>query len=200
ALAALAWRRLDDRSWAPPHRESAAVLLVTALAAVYAAVNYASVEGWWLERLRNDFVWAARPAGLLALAAVATALLPVAVLAGGIRARRVFLIDAGALFLILSLVTLRHYVRIAPLWAILTFLGAIFLGLALGLERWLSRGAGKERNGFTAEPLFADETKARLLQAIPVAVTLQPETPPPPEKGFTPGGGSFGGGGASERF
>ncbi|HQR45902.1 MAG TPA: hypothetical protein PK598_07795, partial [Thermoanaerobaculia bacterium] len=86
------------------------------------------------------------------------------------------------------------------LWSILTFLVAFFLGLALGLERWLSRGAGKERNGFTAEPLFADETKARLLQAIPVAVTLQPETPPPPEKGFTPGGGSFGGGGASERF
>jgi uncharacterized membrane protein YgcG len=130
----------------------------------------------------------------------ATALLPVAVLAWGIRTRRVFLIDTGALFLVLSAVTLRHYVRVAPLWAVLAGAGAILLGVALALERWLSRGAGKERGGFTAEPLFSDESKARLLQTIPVAATLGPEATGPPEKAFTPGGGSFGGGGASERF
>ncbi|HUM03726.1 MAG TPA: hypothetical protein VL084_15670 [Thermoanaerobaculia bacterium] len=199
-MAALAWRRLDERSWPPPHRESAAVLLVVALAALYAATNYWSVETWWIERFRRDFSWAEPPRAGLAAALAATALMPAALLAWGIRTRRTLLIDAGALFVILSAVTLRHYVRIAPLWAVLAGAGAILLGFALGLERWLARGAEKERGGFTAEPLFSDETKARLLQAIPVAATLQPEAPPPPEKGFTPGGGSFGGGGASERF
>ncbi len=199
-LAALARRRLDERSWPPPHRESVATLLVVALAAVYAATNFWSVETWSIERLRPDFTWTEPTSAALAAAMTVTALMPVAVLAWGIRTRRVFLIDTGALFLVLSAVTLRHYVRVAPLWAVLAGAGAILLGVALALERWLSRGAGKERGGFTAEPLFSDETKARLLQTIPVAATLQPEAPPPPEKGFTPGGGSFGGGGASERF
>jgi hypothetical protein len=199
-IALLAWRRLDDRSWPPPHRISAAVLLVAALAALYAAVNYWSVETWWIERLRPGFAWTAPSHAVLLVSMIATALLPAAVLAWGIRTRRTLLIDTGALFVIFSAVTLRHYVRIAPLWAILTGAGAVLLGLALVLERRLARGAGKERGGFTAEPLFVDETKARLLQTIPVAATLQPEAPPPPDKGFTPGGGSFGGGGASERF
>jgi len=199
-MAVLAWRRLDERSWPPPHRESAAALLVVGLAAVYAATNYWSVENWSIERLRLGFTWTEPSRAALAAALVATAATPLAVLAWGVRARRVFLVDTGALFLILSLVTLRHYVHIAPLWAILSVLGAVLLGLALAIERWLSRGAGRERGGFTAEPLFSDETKARLLQAIPVAATLQPEAPPPSEKGFTPGGGSFGGGGASDRF
>lgn len=200
ALAAFAWRRLDEPSWPPPHREGAAALLVVGLAAVYVATNFWSVEAWSIERLRPGFAWTGPPRVALAAALIATALMPLAVLAWGIRTRRVFLIDTGALLLLLSLVTLRRYVPIAPLWGVLSVLGAVLLGLALWLERWLSRGAGKERGGFTAEPLFADETRARLLQAIPVAVTLPPETPPPPEKGFTPGGGSFGGGGASERF
>jgi MFS family permease len=199
-LAILSWRHLDDRSWPPPHRESAAALLVVALAAVYAATNYWSVETWWIERFRRDFSWTDPPRAGLVAAMAATALMPAALLAWGIRTRRTLLIDTGAVFLILSAITLRHYVRIAPLWAVLAGAGAILLGLALVVERWLSRGAGKERGGFTAEPLFSDETKARLLQTIPVAATLQPEAPPPPERGFTPGGGSFGGGGARERF
>jgi MFS family permease len=199
-LAVLSARRLDERSWSPLHRETAAALLVVGLAVVYAATNFWSVETWSIERFRVDFTWTEPPRAALAAAMITTALMPVAVLAWGIRARRLFLADTGALVLIFSLVTLRHYVHIAPLWAILSVLGAVVLGLAIGLERWLSRGAGKERGGFTAEPLFSDETKARLLQAIPVAATLQPEAPPPSEKGFTPGGGSFGGGGASDRF
>ena len=201
-LAFLASRHLDDRSWPPPHRESAAVLLVVALAAVYAATNVWSVEAWMLEGLRRDFSWTEPRRAWLAAAAVATAAIPFAVLAWGIRSRRTFLIDTGALFLIVSAITFRHYVRIAPLWAVLAGAGAILLCLALALERWLSGGEGKERGGFTAEPLFSDETKARLLQVVPVAATLSPSAPPAevPDRTFTPGGGSFGGGGASERF
>ncbi len=199
-LAILAWRHLDEPSWPPPHRISAATLLVAALAAVYAAVNYWSVETWWIERLRPGFSWTPRAGSLLILSVVATSLLPLAVLAWGIRSRRTFLIDLGIVLAALSLVTLRHYVHIAELWAILAITGAALLGVALALERWLSRGPGKERSGFTAEALFSDEARARLLQAIPVAATLSPSAPAPTEERFTPGGGSFGGGGASDRF
>ncbi|MFI5181024.1 MAG: hypothetical protein ACHQPI_06515 [Thermoanaerobaculia bacterium] len=199
-LAVLAWRRLDAAALPPPHRESAATLLVASLAALYSAVNYWSVETWWIERLRPGFSWTARSGNLLLLSAFATALLPVGILVLGIRTRRLVLIDTGAVLVILSVLTLRHYIHLAPLWVILAVAGTILLAVALALERWLSRGPGKERSGFTAEALFSDETRARLLQAIPVVTTLSPSAPPPPERGFTPGGGSFGGGGASDRF
>jgi hypothetical protein len=199
-LATLAWRHLDEPSWPPPHRASAAVLLVAALAALYAAVNYWSVETWWIERLRTGFEWTAPPRAGLVVAMIATALLPVALIALGIRTRRLVLIDSGAVFLILSVATLRHYVHLAPLWAILGTAGAFLLAFALLLERWLSRGSDKERSGFTAEALFSDEVRAKLLQTIPVAATLSPSASETPERAFTPGGGSFGGGGASDRF
>lgn len=199
-LAILTWRHLDEPSLPPPHRISVAVILVSALADLYAAVNYWSVETWWIERLRPGFNWSPPPRAGLVLAMIGTALMPVALLARGIRTRRLLLIDTGAVFLILSVVTLRHYVHIAPLWAILLVAGAVLVALALALERWLSRGPEKERSGFTAEPLLSDEARARLLQAIPVAATLSPAAPAPAEERFTPGGGSFGGGGASDRF
>jgi hypothetical protein len=202
-LAVLAWRRLDDASWPPPHRESMAALLVVALAAVYAATNFWSVEAWMIERLRPGFSWTEPHRAGLVAAMIATAVMPFAVLAWGIRSRRTFLIDTGALFLVFSAITLRQYVRIAPLWAILVAAGGALVLLALGLNRWLSRAPAKERGGFTAEPLFLDEAKARLLQVVPVAATLGPPSQAPaapPDRPFTPGGGSFGGGGASERF
>lgn len=199
-LAGLAWRHLDEPSWPPPHRMSVAVLFVASLATLYVAVNYGSVESWWIERLRPGFAWTDPSRAGLVVSMIATALMPVVLLAWGIRTRRLLLIDTGAIFLILSVVTLRHYVHIASLWAILGIAGAVFLVLALVLERWLSHGPGRERSGFTAEPLFSDEMRARLLQAIPVAATLSPSAPEAPEKGFAPGGGSFGGGGASDRF
>ncbi len=201
AVSALAGRHLDDSRWSPSRRTAAAALLVIGLVAVYGAANYWSVETQWIERLRAAYARSASPSiASLVASEVATALMPVAVLAWGIRSRRTFLIDAGILFLALSAITLRHYVHIAALWAVLAVAGALILGVALALERWLSRGPGKERGGFTAEPLLSDEAGARLLQVVPVAATLTPSAPPPADKGFTPGGGSYGGGGASARF
>ncbi len=200
ALAAVAWRRLDDRSWTPPHRRCAAGVLVLSLSALYAAANTWSLETKWIEHLRSDDDWSVAPPALLIASAVATTLIPLVVLAWGLRSRRTVLIDAGIVFAALSLITLRHYVHLAALWALLSLAGALLLALALALERWLRRGPGRERAGFTAEPLLSDETRSRLLEVVPVAATLSPPAPLPPEKGFAPGGGSFGGGGASDRF
>ena len=51
ALAGLAARRLDEVSWAPSHRRSAAVLVVTGIVAVYAAVNVYSLDHYLVEDL-----------------------------------------------------------------------------------------------------------------------------------------------------
>ncbi len=201
-LAAAGRRGLDDIRLPPLRRIGAAALLVVGLAALYGAANCWSLEVRWIEAMRAGSARPAPPtASQFVLSGLVTALLPAGVLVWGVRVKRTLLIDVGIVLAALSLVTLRHYVHVAALWAVLGGAGALLLGVALALDRWLSRGPRKERGGFTSEPLFSDEARARLLQVVPVAATLGPAAAPPvPEKGFTPGGGSYGGGGASERF
>jgi uncharacterized membrane protein YgcG len=103
--------------------------------------------------------------------------------------------------LALSLVTLRHYVHIAPLWAMLTLSGAALVVLTLAVERALRRAPDGDIVGFTADPLFSDERRQHALQIVPVVAAFTPAPPgPAEEKGFAGEGGRFGGGGASEKF
>jgi hypothetical protein len=202
-LAGVAARRLDDGALAPSHRRAAAVLLLAGLAAVYAALNVYSLEHSVLEDLlRFSPQRATQPTVVFAIAAVATAVLPLVVLLWGLRARRTLLIHAGIVLLALSLVTLRHYVHVAPLWVVLTLSGTVLIALALAVERALRRAPGGEAWGFTADALFSDERQRQLLQVVPVVGTFTPAAtaPVPADKGFVPGGGGFGGGGASDRF
>ena len=201
ALAALAARRLDEPAWAPSHRRSAAVLVVAGVAAVYAAANVYSLDQYLIEDLgrfhpSRMVSWRA----IRLLSTLATAVLPLAVLGWGLRSRRAFLIDTGIVLAALSLVTLRHYVHLAPLWVVLTLSGAALVALALACERALRRAPGGEIAGFTAEPLFSDERRQHVLQMVPVvaAFTAAPGQAAG-EKGIG-GGGRFGGGGADEKF
>ena len=202
ALAGMAARRLDEASWAPSHRRAAAVLVVAGIAAVYAAVNVYSFDMHLLENLGG---FAARRMAatrtLVLLAGLATAVVPLAVLAWGLRSRRTFLIDTGIVLLALSFLTLRHYVHVAPLWVVLTLSGATLVGLALAVDRALRRAREGEIAGFTAEPLFSDERRQHALQVLPVVGAFTPAAarPTAAQNDFT-GGGKFGGGGASENF
>jgi hypothetical protein len=203
ALAGLAARRLDDASWAPSHRRAAALLVVAGLVAAYAAVNVYSLDAHLLENLRRSTGAPTAPlAGLFVLSAVGTAVFPLVILAWGIGSRRTFVIDTGIVLLGLSLITLRYYVHIAPLWVVLTVAGAALVVLALAVERMLRRAPGGEISGLTADPLFSDERRRQALQIVPVIATFTPPAPGPPaeEKGFAGGGGRFGGGGAGEKF
>jgi hypothetical protein len=203
ALIGLAARRSDAAAWAPSHRRAAVVVLVVGVAAVYAAVNVYSLDEQLLEDLRPFAPpRVAMPRELLVLTAIATGLLPLVVLAWAIRSRRTLLLDAGIVLLALSLVTLRHYVHVAPVWAVLTAAGAGTIGLALVVERALRRSPGGERAGFTADVLFSDERREHLLQTLPVVAAFTPaaSVAPAEDKGFAGRGGAFGGGGASERF
>ena len=201
-LTGLAAWRLDEVRLAPSHRIGAAVLTVVGIGAVYAAANVYSLDEGSLEHLariapsREDL-----PRGARLAAAAATALLPLAVLAWGLRSRRTFLLDTGIVLLALSLVTVRQYVHLAPLWVVLVLAGALLVVLALAVERALRRARSGEIAGFTADPLFSDERRQQMLQIVPVVTAFNPEArAPAPDPGFAGEGGRFGGGGAQEKF
>lgn len=201
---ALTWafeRLLDRPSWSPSHRRCAAVLVVAGLLGVYAAMNLYALDHRFVEFLRERALDLPGPRFRERIwSMLGTAILPVAVIRWGIRSRRTFVLDTGLVLSAVSLVTLRFYVHVAPLWVVLTVSGGAVFLLALALNRWLSRGVEKERDGFTAEPLFADEARLRALELVPVVAAHAPEARPPVEAGYQGGGGSFGGGGAGGSF
>jgi hypothetical protein len=200
ALAAACVPLLDRPALAPSHRRGAAAVLAVSLAAVYAAINVYAIDHGFIEGVSGA---ARNPAPIHAgavriLSAIATGVLPLLVLGWGIRARRTLLLDAGIVGAALSLVTLRFYVPIAPLWTILSVAGSGLILLALGVHQWLTRSPGREAGGFTAEPLFEDKDTQQTLGAVG-ALSLTPEAriaSPEPGK-FSGGGGGFGGAGSS---
>ena len=201
-MVGLAARRMDAIALPPSHRRAAMLVVASGVVAVYVAVNVYSLDARLLEDLRSSAPRGALSPGLFVLAAIATALLPLGVLAWAVRSRRTLLLDTGIALLALSLVTLRHYVHVAPVWVALTVSGAGLVSLALVVERVLRRGPGRERAGFTADPLFGDERRERALQTLPAIAAFTPAAPAAAaeEKAFAGRGGAFGGGGASDKF
>jgi hypothetical protein len=201
AIAAAVARRAGDARWAPAHRRAATVLLVTAIGAVYVAVNLYALDHRLIEGLPRVGAMAPAPtsAWLRVLAAVATAVLPLVILGWAWRSRRTVLLDTGIVLTALSLVTLRHYVHVAPLWVVLTVSGACLILLMLGIERVLRRGEAGEIHGITADALFTDERRQHVLETA-AAFTPGARGIGADEEGFAPRGGTFGGGGASDRF
>ena len=185
----------------PLLRASCAAALGVALAGLYVAVNFASYDHAWLEVWNEN-----RPVGLdsegwRVLSWIATAAVPIVYLAVGIRTRRYVFLILGAVTAVASAVTLRAYVHLAPLWVILTLFGAFLTALVFALRRYLDSGPGKERGGFTADPLFEDLARRRMLEAGAAVLSLSPEARPVhQEPKYTDGGGSFGGGGSNSEF
>ncbi len=194
-------RFLDRSSWSPSHRRSAAVLVAAGLLGAYAAVNLYALDHRLVEMLGSSGRDVPGPSfGERIASMVLTALVPLAAVLWGIRSRRAFALDVGLVLTALSLLTLRFYVHLAATWLLLTLAGAALLFLALGVNRWLAKGDGKERSGLTAESLFADERRLRALELVPVVAAHAPGSRPPVEPGYQGGGGSFGGGGAGGSY
>jgi hypothetical protein len=80
--------------------------------------------------------------------------------------------------------------------------GALMIIVALAVERALRGSPDGERAGFTADALFSNDRRQRLLQTVPVVAAFTPaaHVPPAEAPGFAGRGGTFGGGGASDRF
>lgn len=203
ALAAVAAPALDRPALAPSHRRCAAAVLSIALVAAYVALNRYSLDHRIVESVGPGRQGPAPGGAARALAAVATAAFPLLVFAWGVRGRRTLLLDLSIVFAALSVATLRFYVRIAPLWAILAVSGAGLVLLALGVHRWLSRSPGRRRGGLTADALFEDEERQQAAAAGAAALTLGPEPTSPAPAGpgaFRGGDGSSGGAGSGGSF
>jgi hypothetical protein len=129
--------------------------------------------------------------------------IPVAALSRGLHRKDRFVIAVGGIAAILTLVTNTPYLG----WHRQTWdpmlLGALLTGIALSLHRWLSKGPGGIRHGFTGRRLSGKDkrwVKAVSLAsglASPHLTTLSPESGAP-EVRF--GGGDSGGGGATSNF
>jgi hypothetical protein len=200
----LASRHFDRAALAPPHRRAVAGVFAIAAVALYVALNRVSVDEHWIEALLSSASHTPAPApahGLLrALSTAATALLPPAFVAWGIRTRRTLILDLGLAFAAASLVTLRRYVHLAPLWVLLTLAGAALILGALAVNRRLRRSPGGELDGFTAEPLFGKRTEGFQAAAVIAGFTPAPAPASTRAGDLTTGGGRFGGGGSSAEF
>jgi len=207
AVAALlaAWSSVlgATRDLSPSHRGGVELVRIVALAAIYAAVNYYSVDKGWLEEIGRLVGAPHQRAGDLSLllAGLGSALYPLALLAWGLRSRDRALIDLGIVTAALSLTTIRFYIHVAPLWVILTASGALLAGTSLLLERWLRAGRDGERRGYTAAPLYDEGRRERLLPvAAALALAPSPRILPAEPPGAPGRGGTFGGGGATGTF
>jgi hypothetical protein len=129
--------------------------------------------------------------------------LPPVVLARGLRQKDRFVIAVGAIVAILTLVTNKPYLG----WQRHTWdpmlLGALLIGVALFIRRWLADGPGEIRRGFTAQRLSGKEKRwmnagvAAVGLVSPNIITPSPQTGSP-DVHF--GGGDSGGGGATSDF
>jgi hypothetical protein len=129
--------------------------------------------------------------------------LPPVVLARGVRQKDRFVIAVGAIAAILTLVTNKPYLG----WQRHTWdpmlMGALLIGVALFIRRWLADGPGKIRRGFTAQRLSGKDKRwmsagtTAFGLASPNIITPSPQ-PGSPEVHF--GGGDSGGGGATSDF
>ena len=129
--------------------------------------------------------------------------LPPVILARGVRQKDRFVIAVGAIVAILTLVSNKPYLG----WQRETWdpmlLGILLTGVALFIRRWLARGPGGVRHGFTAARLSGKDKRwmnagsAVLGLVSPQAVTPEPQTNSP-DVHF--GGGASGGGGAGGDF
>jgi len=191
----------DSARLAPPHRRSSEAFALVSLVFLYLAVHLGSWDLGVVEMLNGFYGHIERPPSLWrTFCAVATALVPLLTVAWGLVARRRSLINLGFVGILASLVTLRIYVHVAPLWVALIAGGAFAIGLALIVRRYLDSGPEHERHGFTAEPLFTDPEGRSPLEVAASVATFTPAARPVPQPGFEAGGGRSGGGGASGNF
>jgi hypothetical protein len=193
--------RAGDSAKLPPSlRTSARAVAGVALLGLYLAFHIGSWDHGIVEEI-GDISNTGEPDGSLRLVfMLGTALVPLGILAAGLRSRRRELLALGLLLALASSVTLRFYVHVAPLWVVLSAGGLAAIALGLGLVRLLRGGPGRERAGFTAEPLFGRASAGLVeLAAALASFSPAPQAAAPPG-GLKPGGGRYGGGGASGSY
>jgi hypothetical protein len=201
-LIPLASRGRSQARLSPSQRRACSVVLVMALAGLYIAWHILSWDVQLFELIHTSFYFNWGRGRLLSLPLrgvfiVATALLPLAVVAWGVVRRCRLVLVTGLLMVAASLVTVRFYIHVAPLWVNLCAGGALLIGLALGARHWLERGKKGERFGWTARSLAGENATARLAEMAMTIAAATPRSASEEEAAFTGKGGRSGGAGAS---
>lgn len=177
---------------APSHRTCCTAVLAVALTGLYVAVHYGSYQNHFVEDLSSAF-WehSAAPAvePLRWISAIATAVVPLALLAFGVRLRRRVLLDVGLATLLVSVATLFEEIFFETPSLVIALSGAGLLVAALALRRWLDAGTDGERHGFTAQPLYEDLARHWEALEIAAALALTPAARTEPEEPKLEGGG-----------
>jgi hypothetical protein len=201
ALAAPLLAAADSPRLSPSHRRCVQAVLLVAVGALYVAIHLGSFDDRVIEHIADFHGAPPLPAWLRPLSVLATALMPPALLLLAVLTRRVLMMRVAVVLGVASLVTLRFYVSVAPLWVVLTAAGTAALLVVFGVRRLLASGADGERGGLTAEPLFDDSEKREAMEMISAAAALSPaaRTGAAGDKLET-GGGRYGGGGASDTY
>jgi uncharacterized membrane protein YgcG len=129
--------------------------------------------------------------------------LPPVVLARGLRLKDRFVIAVGAIVAVLTLATNKPYLG----WQRHTWdpmlLGALLIGVALSIRRWLAHGPGEIRHGFTARRLSGKDKSWMNVGTTAIGLVSPDIIMPSPQTGSPDvqfGGGDSGGGGASSDF
>jgi hypothetical protein len=127
--------------------------------------------------------------------------LPPIVLARGVRQKDRFVIVVGVIVAILTLVSNKPYLG----WPRHTWdpmlLGILLTSVAIFLRRWLARGPGGIRHGFTAARLSGkDKQWINVGATVTGLLSPQPPAPQTSSADFRFGGGQAGGGGAGGEF
>jgi hypothetical protein len=134
---------------------------------------------------------------------VLTWCLPPIVLVRGLREKDRSVIIVGATVAILTLVTNKPYLGWARHSWDPMLLGLLLIGVALFIRRWLSKGPGAIRHGYTAKRL-AGKDKLWINAGATAFGLVSPSTLTPSAQtqssDFHFGGGDFGGGGAASDF
>jgi hypothetical protein len=169
---------------------------------IYLAINIQlstvdSLAGWW-GGFGNS---GAYPTGFYWTTWVLIWCLPPAILTRGVRRKDRFVIAAGAIAALLTLVTNKPYFG----WPRHTWdpmlLGLFLSAVALGLRRWITRGPDGIRHGFTARRLSGKDKQWMNVASTAFGMARSPApTPQPAEPDVKFGGGDSGGGGASSDY
>lgn len=171
---------------------------------IYLAINFqfSSVnllrQWWWAPPNGMEF---SRP--FYVATWVLTWCLPPVVLARGLRGKDRAVIVVGIAVAILTLVSNKSYLgwnRHA--WDPM-LLGALLIGVAVFTRRWLAKGSGGIRRGFTAQRLSGKDKSWINIGAATFGLASQNAAMPSPQGNSSDahfGGGDSGGGGASTKF
>jgi hypothetical protein len=131
---------------------------------------------------------------------VAAWCLPIAILLRGVRRKDRFLIAAGALTAILTLATNKSYLHWERHSWDPILLGALMIGIALYIHRWLAKGPAGVRAGFTARRLSGKDKQWMTAGSTTFGILAPQPTVETHDAEPRFGGGQSGGGGATSDF